>query len=263
MTSKTSPLLLQAAQLLSSASAVVCLTGAGVSAESGVPTFRDDQTGLWRQFDPEELASPQGFSRDPGLVWRWYMWRLALLEAATPNPGHIALARLARLCEKFVLITQNVDDLHEQTGLDVLHLHGSLLRFRCQACNQAHQLTNADRLRELPPICARCGKFVRPDVVWFGEGVPWQAVEEAMQAAYQCDLILVVGTSGLVYPAGQLPLIAKQAGAALIDINLRPSPISSLANLFLQGKSGEILPALLQAVAKQRTAPEIVSSIKD
>ena len=128
----------KAAQLLSAASAVVCLTGAGVSAESGVPTFRDAQTGLWSRFDAEELASPEGFERDPGLVWRWYMWRLELLEAAAPNAGHTALAQLAGLCERFLLVTQNVDDLHEQAGsADVIHLHGSLLRFRCRIVHAA------------------------------------------------------------------------------------------------------------------------------
>ena len=235
----------EAAQHLSAASAVLCLTGAGVSAESGVPTFRDAQTGLWSRFDAEELASPQGFARDPGLVWRWYMWRLTLLEAAAPNPGHTALAQLARLCEKFLLVTQNVDDLHEQAGsADVLHLHGSLLRFRCQTCAQPHALTDAQRRGQLPPACAACGEPVRPDVVWFGEGLPWQTMEAAAEAAYTCDLMLVVGTSGLVYPAAQLPLIAKEAGATVIDINLQPSPLSAIADLFLQGKSGEILPAL-------------------
>ncbi len=240
----------QAARLLTSASAVVCLTGAGVSAESGVPTFRDAQTGLWSQFEAEELASPQGFERDPGLVWRWYMWRLTVVEAATPNPGHAALARLASLCEEFVLVTQNVDNLHEQAGsADILHLHGSLLHFRCQVCAQPHRLTDAERRRQLPPTCARCGEFVRPDVVWFGEGLPWQAVEAAFVAASSCDLMLVVGASGLVYPAAQLPLIAKQAGATILDINLQPGPLSSIVDLFLQGKSGEILPALAQSVA--------------
>ena len=243
----------KAAQLLSAASAVVCLTGAGVSAESGVPTFRDAQTGLWSSFDAEELASPEGFERDPGLVWRWYMWRLELLEAAAPNSGHSALAQLAGLCERFLLVTQNVDDLHEQAGsTGVVHLHGSLLRFRCRGCAQPHHLTEEQRRADSPPACASCGDLVRPDVVWFGEGLPWQAVEAAAEAAHRCDLMLVVGTSGLVYPAAQLPLIAKQAGATVIDVNPEPGPISWIADLFLQGKSGEILPALARAVTANR-----------
>ena len=243
----------QAAQYFSAASAVVCLTGAGVSAESGVPTFRDAQTGLWSRFDAEELASPQGFERDPGLVWRWYMWRLDLLEAAAPNAGHTALAQLARLCERFLLVTQNVDELHEQAGsADVIHLHGSLLHFRCRACGQPHSLTDVQRRADSPPFCATCGELVRPDVVWFGEGLPWQAVEAAAEAAHSCELMLVVGTSGLVYPAAQLPFMAKRAGATVIDVNPEPGPISSIADLFLQGKSGEILPALARAVANQQ-----------
>ena len=243
----------KAAQLLSAASAVVCLTGAGVSAESGVPTFRDALTGLWSRFDAEELASPEGFERDPGLVWRWYMWRLELLQTAAHNPGHTALAQLAGLCERFLLVTQNVDDLHEQAGsTDVVHLHGSLLRFRCRGCAQPHHLTEEQRRADSPPACAACGELARPDVVWFGEGLPWQAVEAAAEASYACDLMLVVGTSGLVYPAAQLPLIAKQAGATVIDVNPEPSHLSAVSDLYLQGKSGEILPALARAVAANR-----------
>lgn len=243
----------RAARALGTASRVVCLTGAGVSAESGVPTFRDAQTGLWSRFDAEELASPEGFERDPGLVWRWYMWRLDLLKAAAPNPGHFALAQLAGLCERFLLITQNVDSLHEQAGSgEVLHLHGSLLHFRCNSCAAPHHLTGEQRRAESPPACGLCGDLVRPDVVWFGESLPWDAVEEAADAAQGCDAMLVIGTSGLVYPAAQLPLIAKRAGAAVIDVNPEPGPISSIADLFLQGKSGEILPALAGSVADRR-----------
>ncbi len=243
----------QAAQYLLAANSVVCLTGAGVSAESGVPTFRDAQTGLWSRFDAEELASPQGFERDPGLVWRWYMGRLGQLEEAAPNPGHTALAQLEGICERFLLVTQNVDDLHEQAGsVDVIHLHGSLLDFRCVSCSAPHNLTEEQRRADSPPSCGVCGDLVRPDVVWFGEGLPWEAVETAAEAARACDLMLVVGTSGLVYPAAQLPLIAKRAGAKVIDVNLEPGPISSIADLFLQGKSGEILPAVVRVVADQR-----------
>ena len=243
----------RAAQYLCGNSAVVCLTGAGVSAESGVPTFRDAQTGLWSRFNAEELASPQGFERDPGLVWRWYMWRLDQLEAAAPNSGHRALAELAGLCERFLLVTQNVDDLHEQAGsTDVLHLHGSLFNFRCVVCAAPHHLTEEERGADSPPACGLCGDLVRPDVVWFGESLPWDAVEEAAAAVHRYEVMLVVGTSGLVYPASQLPLIAGQAGATVIDVNPEPGPISEIADLFLQGKSGEILPALVRVVADLR-----------
>ncbi|MCY4115935.1 MAG: NAD-dependent deacylase [Caldilineaceae bacterium] len=243
------PLIAQAAQSLCEASAVVCLTGAGVSAESGVPTFRDAQSGLWSRFDAAELASPEGFERDPGLVWRWYMWRLQQLESASPNPGHIALAELARTIEKFDLVTQNVDDLHEQAGsVGVVHLHGSLFRFRCRLCAHPHRLREAERRAAKPPACAACGELVRPDVVWFGEGLPLDALRAASEAAHGSDVMLVAGTSGLVYPAAQLPLIARQAGATIIDINVERSPISDRADLFLQGKSGEVLSRLAKAL---------------
>ena len=219
-----------------------------------MPTFRDAQTGLWSQFDAEELATLQGFARDPGLVWRWYMWRLEQLEAAVPNSGHAALAELARLCEGFLLVTQNVDDLHEQAGsVDVLHLHGSLFSFRCASCAAPHNLTAEQRGAEMPPTCGVCSELVRPEVVWFGESLPWDVVEEAAGAAHSCDVMLVVGTSGLVYPASQLPLIARQAGATVIDVNPEPGPISAVADIFLQGKSGEVLPTLARAVDELRT----------
>ncbi len=245
--------IVRAARCLWAASGVVCLTGAGVSAESGVPTFRDAQTGLWSRFNADELASPQGFERDPGLVWRWYMWRLDQLEGASPNPGHRALAELASLCERFLLVTQNVDDLHEQAGsADVLHLHGSLFEFRCAACAAPYQLRAEERRADSPPACGLCGDLVRPDVVWFGESLPWDAVEEAAAASHRYEVMLVVGTSGLVYPASQLPLIARRAGATVIDVNPEPGPISAIADIFLQGKSGEILPALVRVVTDLR-----------
>ena len=245
--------IVKAARCLWTASGVVCLTGAGVSAESGVPTFRDAQTGLWSRFNAEELASPQGFERDPGLVWRWYMWRLGQLEGASPNPGHRALAELSSLCERFLLVTQNVDDLHEQAGsADVLHLHGSLFEFRCAACAAPYPLRAEERRADSPPACGLCGDLVRPDVVWFGESLPWDAVEEAAAASHRYEVMLVVGTSGLVYPASQLPLIARQAGATVIDVNPEPGPISAIADIFLRGKSGEILPALVRVVTDLR-----------
>ena len=165
-----------------------------------------------------------------------------------------ALARAgSRLCEGFLLVTQNVDSLHEQAGsVDVLHLHGSLFSFRCASCAAPHNLTAEERGADLPPACGLCSELVRPGVVWFGESLPWDTVEEAATAAHRCSVMLVVGTSGLVYPASQLPLIARQAGATVIDVNPEPGPISSMADVFLQGKSGEVLPALVRAVADRR-----------
>ena len=240
-----------ATDLLTSARRVACLTGAGISAESGVPTFRDAQTGLWSRYDPQTLASQAGFAADPGLVWRWYMWRLDLVERVRPNPGHLALAALAELVPSFTLITQNVDDLHEQAGSrEVLHLHGEIARFKCNRCGKPHALQPAERTADAPPICHHCGGLVRPDVVWFGEMLTQSVLTGAWQAVERCDLLLVAGTSGMVYPAASLPGVAQAHGAKVIDINPNSSPISHMADLFLQGPAGEILPALAKAVAE-------------
>jgi NAD-dependent deacetylase len=243
--------ILAAAEFLSLSRRVVCLTGAGVSAESGVPTFRDAQTGLWARYNPDTLASPRGFAENPGLVWRWYMARLAGVESAQPNPGHQALAELEERFEdgSFVLYTQNVDDLHERAGSrQVRHLHGNIARFRCHDCRRSYALSAGDRQAEEPPVCSACGGRVRPDVVWFGETLPPGMLEEAWEDARRCQLMLVVGTSGLVHPAAQIPLVAQHAGATVIDINPEPGGVSRLATLYLQGKSGEVLPRILAAL---------------
>lgn len=240
----------QAAQALAQARSIVCLTGAGVSAESGVATFRDAQTGLWSKFDPQRLASQEGFADDPGLVWRWYMDRLRTVEAAAPNPGHLALARLEALTPAFTLVTQNVDDLHERAGSrQVYHIHGRINHFRCNYCRIAYPLHLHEHAQELPPTCPHCGERVRPDVVWFGESLPGDVVDLAWRAAETCDVMLVVGTSGVVYPVAQLPSVAKQAGALVIDVNPQCTPISELADIFLQGAGGVILPQLLDALS--------------
>jgi NAD-dependent deacetylase len=239
-----------AAEWLSEAQHIACLTGAGVSAESGVATFRDAETGYWSQFDPEQLASQTGFARDPGLVWRWYMDRLLRVsERAAPNPGHVALADLEKRTPRFTLITQNVDDLHEQAGSEnVYHLHGNIHRFRCNACAAAYELQPDDRTAELPPVCLACGGPIRPDVIWFGEMLPSEVLKTAWAAAESCDVMLVVGTSGIVYPAAQLPHIARQNGARVIDVNPDPNAIADIADLFLQGPSGEVLPQIVWAM---------------
>lgn len=240
----------QASQRLAQAKRVVCLTGAGVSAESGVATFRDAQTGLWSKFDPQRLASQAGFAADPGLVWRWYMARLASVEKAVPNPGHLALARLAALTNTFTLVTQNVDDLHERAGSgSVQHIHGRINHFRCNACQAEHTLQPEERDREQPPVCAFCGDKVRPDVVWFGEALPGPVVEIAWREAEHCDVMLVVGTSAVVYPVAQLPAVAQQAGAILIDVNPECTPISERADLFLQGAAGAVLPQIVDVLS--------------
>jgi len=241
--------LASAGEVLKTASRVVCLTGAGVSAESGIATFRDAQSGLWAKFDPEQLASQAGFAADGGLVWRWYMERLQAVERAQPNPGHLALAHLAQRIANFTLVTQNVDDLHERAGhAHVLHLHGQLHRFRCNLCHDEHLLAVDERMGAEPPRCQCCGDRVRPDVVWFGEALPTRIWDAAWRAAQQCQVMLVVGTSAVVYPASQLPLVAAQQGATVIDINPERTPISEIADFFLQGASGQILPQLLAVV---------------
>ncbi len=238
-----------AARLLRTAQRIACLTGAGISAESGIATFRDTQTGLWANFDPMQLASQAGFSADPGVVWRWYMDRLQRVQQAQPNPGHRALADLEARVHRFTLITQNVDDLHERAGSrSVLHLHGRIDRFHCNRCGFDHALTMQERSAPRPPQCLACGDSVRPSVVWFGESLPGRILDHAWRAAERCDVMLVVGTSGVVYPAAQLPLLARQLGAHLIEVNPERTALSDMADAYLQGPAGVVLPDLLEAI---------------
>ncbi len=228
---------------LKRASSVAILTGAGVSAESGVPTFRGNN-GLWRQRRAEDLATPDAFARDPQLVWEWYNWRRAVLAEAKPNPGHYALAELEKRSSNFTLITQNVDGLHELAGSDnVLRLHGSIWRVRCLECGQ-ERFDRRIPFPEIPPKC-ECGGMLRPGVVWFGEALPqdvWLAAEKAARSA---DLFLVVGTSAVVYPAAGLAQIAKSSGARVVEINIAETQLSDQIDEFLQGPSGELLPQLI------------------
>lgn len=222
---------------------MVALTGAGVSAESGVPTFRGPG-GLWRNFRAEDLATPEAFSRDPKLVWEWYVWRRQRIAAAQPNPAHLALVELERRAPEFCLVTQNVDGLHDRAGSrNVLKIHGDIWMVRCQSCGVA---CKDDRLEfpEMPPRCA-CGGLLRPGVVWFGEPLPEDVWESAMRAVRQCDLLLVAGTSAVVYPAGSLIPLARSAGAKVVEVNLEATPHSGTVNVTLRGKAGEILPQLL------------------
>lgn len=237
------------AKVLAGAQSVLCLTGAGVSAESGVATFRDEESGHWSKFDPVQLASQKGFAADAGLVWRWYMERLTAMEEAGPNAGHYALAELEKRIPRFTLATQNVDDLHERAGnQQVLHIHGRITRFRCNLCSSVHPLQPMERGHSEPPQCQVCGDRVRPDVVWFGENLPGRVLDAAWRAAERADVVIVVGTSGVVYPAAQLPLVAKQHGAFVIDVNPNCTPISEIADHFLQGASGVLLPQLIEAM---------------
>ena len=192
------------------------LTGAGISAESGVPTFRDAQSGLWARYDPLDLATPEAFLRDPALIWRWYRWRRELVAAAEPNPGHRALAQLADVVPCLTLITQNVDGLHQRAGsTDVIEFHGNLFENRCFVEGCAVACDDHDDI----PVCSGCGGHVRPGVIWFGEAIPEQALNASFAAAKDCDLFLSIGTSSLVYPAAGLAEIAKNAGATVAEIN--------------------------------------------
>ena len=235
-------------EALRGAERVVALTGSGISAESGVPTFREAQTGLWERYDPQELATPEAFARDPHLVWNWYQWRRKLVAEAEPNPGHRALAELERRIPEFTLVTQNVDGLHARAGSrNVIELHGSILRSKCSLEDEVAEPEEHDD--SVPPLCPHCGAFLRPDVVWFGEMLPPGAFEAASEAARGCDLFLSIGTSSLVYPAASLPFEALENGATLVEINPSETPLSRHATFTLQGRAGEVLPGLLREVS--------------
>lgn len=239
---------------LRSARHIVVLTGAGVSADSGIPTFRDALTGLWEKFDAEDLATPEAFRRDPPLVWGWYEWRRGQVMRAQPNRGHLSIAALERRVPKFTLITQNVDDLHERAGSSSpIHLHGSLSQPRCFACNRPHVLPSGmpdepEGGRRLePPRCLFCGGRVRPGVVWFGEPMPATAWKAADAAARACDLMFVVGTSGLVYPAASLPTLAAESGATIVQVNPAPTSVDGAAGPNLLGSAGDAMVAVMDA----------------
>lgn len=232
---------------------VVIFTGAGVSAESGVSTFRDALTGLWARFDPMQLATAEAFLASPSLVWGWYEWRRQLLLQAQPNPAHHAIAELARRVPKVTLITQNVDDLHERAGsAEVLHLHGSIFNPRCFSCAQPYALTAAPGMSHEqalpPPICRHCQGMIRPGVVWFGEALPQAELDAAFQAAQGCDVLLSIGTSGVVQPAAQMPYLALRSGAWLAHINPEPAACKHPREFSLTGAAGQILPRLLAAM---------------
>ena len=235
----------RAKQRIAAAHNVAVLTGAGISAESGIPTFRDAQTGLWAKFDPMQLASEEGFRADPRTVWRWYAWRRQLVAEAQPNAGHRALAAASPRFASFEVITQNVDGLHARAGSKPIELHGNIMRTACLArCGFSED--DAQRLPAgEPPRCPRCGGWLRPDVVWFGELLDVQTLARAEQAAARCDLMLVIGTSGLVFPAAGLPAVAARAGAAVIVVNPQASELDALASVVVCETAAVALPQLL------------------
>ena len=233
---------------MQSAESVVVFTGAGISAESGVPTFRGED-GLWKKFKPEELANFDAFMRNPELVWEWYKYRKQVISNVQPNPGHYAIVELEKMYKHFAVITQNVDNLHRRAGSKVVHeLHGNIMKNYCIDCYKNYP-DEVIFSRDDAPKC-ECGGFIRPGVVWFGEMLPEDQWDAAEKASLSADVFFSVGTSGVVYPAASLPHEAKRNGAYIVEINPEPTPISSIADEFLQGKSGEILPQLIEQLKK-------------
>ena len=226
---------------------VCVLTGAGVSAESGVPTFREAQDGLWERYSPQELATPEAFLADPALIWRWYRWRRDLVAAAEPNAGHSALVKLAELVPRLTLITQNVDNLHQRAGsTEVIEFHGNLFEDRCFVEN-----TTADGDHTLDvPRCPECGANLRPGVVWFGETIPERALNESFAAASDCDVFLSVGTSSEVYPAAGLADLARENRALVAEINPQPTQQAARFDLVIAANSGAALPKLVELLAR-------------
>jgi NAD-dependent deacetylase len=236
-----------AAGVLRAARAAAVLTGAGISAESGVPTFRGTR-GLWRTYRPEELATPEAFERDPALVWEWYRRQRSLIAAVAPNEGHRALARMEQRRQPFTLVTQNYDGLHARAGSRrVLEVHGSLWRDRC--CENPGHRFDVDQAGEIgpldapPPRCS-CGAMLRPDIVWFGEMLDSAVLDQAVEAVRSADILLVVGTSSVVHPIAALPEIAREAGTCVVEVNSEATALTPFAHYSLRGPSGTVLPRL-------------------
>jgi len=226
---------------------VAALTGAGVSAESGVPTFRGKE-GLWRDFRAEELATPEAFERDPKLVWEWYDWRRTLIAPLKPNPGHMSLVEFEKRFEQFRLVTQNVDGLHRLAGSsDPVEMHGNIWFTRCLDEGTVRE-NRETPLAHLPPLCPECGGMVRPHIVWFGESLQPSILERAYKAAEEAEVFFIIGTSAIVQPSASLAGIAKDAGAIVVEINLESTPVTGIVDISLKGPSGIILPKLLKMI---------------
>lgn len=233
-------------QRLAAAGSITVLTGAGISADSGVPTFRGTD-GLWQNFRVEDLATPEAFERDPRLVWEWYNWRRELIATKQPNDAHKTIVDLERRCPDFWLITQNVDGLHGEAGSRKLsEIHGNIWKVRCTACGRI--ANNRDVPIAILPSCARCGSLLRPHIVWFGESLFSDDLDCCSKALHHCDVLLVIGTSGIVYPAAGFASVAKEAGAFVAEINLDPSPQSALVDISLHGHAKDLVPLLLKPI---------------
>ncbi|AFK22738.1 NAD-dependent protein deacetylase [Pyrococcus sp. ST04] len=244
----------EVAGVLASSKSAIAFTGAGISAESGVPTFRG-RDGLWKRYRPEELATPEAFRTNPKLVWEFYKWRIKKILEAKPNPAHYSLVELEKMGILKAVITQNVDDLHREAGTkNLLELHGNIFRVRCTSCNYKEYLKESGRIEEVLqediPRCPKCGAYLRPDVVWFGEPLPEEVLSKAFKLAETADVVIVVGTSGVVYPAAYIPYIVKENNGTVIEINVQESGITPIADFFLRGKAGVILPKLVDEVRR-------------
>jgi NAD-dependent deacetylase len=245
-----------AAQALASAHKIVCFSGAGISAESGIPTYRDKMTGLWERYSPQELETAKAFRENPKLIWGWYLWRRKQAAQAQPNAAHSALNNMVSLGKKVSVITQNIDDLHERAGSqDVVHLHGNLNTPKCFACHRPADMAHAEAIFPEegalidPPRCGRCGGKLRPGVVWYGENLPKDAWKSAMSLVKDCDVLISVGTSGVVFPAAKLPDIALSAGSTVIHVNTHDVGLGNSNELMLIGRASEVLPQLYAAMA--------------
>jgi len=235
--------ILEVRDRIQQARSLAVLTGAGISADSGVPTFRGAE-GLWKSFRSEALASPEAFARDPQLVWEWYNWRRELLATKRPNAAHEALVQLETLIPDFWVITQNVDGLHAAAGTQNLsEIHGNIWKVRCTQC---HNITlNDDVPLPFPPSCANCGGLLRPHIVWFGESLATEDLEQSYAALQRCDILLIIGTSGIVYPAASFASVAKGHGAFVVEMNMEATPHSSVMDVSFQGRAKELVPLLL------------------
>ena len=232
---------------LEEAKSILFFTGAGISAESGIATFRGEN-GLWNKLKPEELANFNAFLKNPDMVWNWYQYRRNIINETTPNPGHFAIAEFEKYFEKVTVVTQNIDNLHGRAGsTNIYELHGNIERNYCVDCNTFYdivELTESDKV----PLCKKCNGLIRPDVVWFGEMLPEGVFEKSERLAAKSDICFVVGTSAIVYPAAYIPHSAREGGSYLVEINIEPTELSGYVNLSLLGKSGEILPLILNKV---------------
>jgi NAD-dependent deacetylase len=242
----------RAAEILAGARRLVVTTGAGMSKESGIPTFREGPNALWANYDQEDLATPEGFLRNPPLVWKWYAERRKLMAEVSPHAGHIAIAEMEPLYSEFILLTQNIDNLHRQAGSkNIVELHGNIYRYKC--FDNHHPVSSVPDTDEAPPRCV-CGSYLRPDVVWFGEPLDRDNLDRAFTALEACDVILVVGTSGIVYPAAGFPALAKRAGARVVEVNPEITAVTPDADVFVQARAGEVLPALVSRMLARRAA---------